>query len=96
MDLALEKYDANKVHGHVVSIDKILDLRDRLLDMTVEERRNVVGLQKERAEVIAGGVAIVYEILKRANAQKITISESDNLEGYLEIKRSQNEQKKLN
>lgn len=87
MDLTLKEYDPNLVHGHSISIDKILKLRDKLLDMSVEERKNIVGLQKERAEVIASGVAIVYEILKRANARKIIISESDNLEGYLDIKR---------
>ena len=91
MDLALKEYDTNLVHGHTISIDKILKLRDKLLDMSVEEKRNIVGLQKDRAEVIAGGVALVYEILKRANAQKIIISESDNLEGYLEVKRRNNE-----
>ncbi len=88
MDLMLKEYDPNQVHGHMLSIDKIVALRDKLLDMTVEEKRNLVGLQKERAEVIAGGVAIVCEILKTANAQNIIISESDNLEGYLDTKRS--------
>ncbi len=87
MDLTLKEYDPNLVHGHSISIDKIVKLRDKLLNMSVEERKNIVGLQKERAEVIAGGVAIVYEILKRANARIIIISESDNLEGYLDIKR---------
>ena len=91
MDLALKEYDPNKVHGHCISISKILNLRDKLIDMTVEERKKIVGLQKERAEVIAGGVAIIYEILKKANAKKIIISESDNLEGYLEIKRGLDE-----
>ena len=91
MDLALKEYDPNKVHGHSIPIGKILNLRDKLIDMTVEERKKVVGLQKERAEVIAGGVAIIYEILKKANAEKIIISESDNLEGYLEIKRGLDE-----
>ena len=88
MDLELKTYDANLVHGHMISLEKILQLRDNLLNKTLEEKRNIVGLQKERAEVIAGGVALVYEILKRANAQKLIISESDNLEGYLEFKRS--------
>ena len=91
MDLALKEYDPNKVHGHCIPISKILDLRDKLIDMTVEERKKIIGLQKERAEVIAGGVAIIYEILKKANVERIIISESDNLEGYLEIKRGLDE-----
>lgn len=91
MDLSLSVYNPKLVHGHVISIENILQLRNKLLNMSVEEKRNIVGLQKDRAEVIAGGVAIVYEILKRANTQKIIISENDNLEGYLEIKRRNNE-----
>ncbi len=88
MDLELVDYDVKLVHGHTISLEKLLRLRDKLLDMSLEEKRCLIGLQKERAEVIAGGVALIYEILNCANAQNIIISESDNLEGYLETKRS--------
>lgn len=88
----LKVYDPNLVHGYTINIDKIKEIRDMLFSLTLEQRRNLDGLQKERAEVIPSGVALIYAILTKAGVDKITISESDNLEGYLIMKRRQNEQ----
>ena len=41
------------------------------------------GLQPERASVIAGGAMVVLKILKKIGANGFTVSEKDNLEGYL-------------
>ena len=79
-------YDPKIVHGYKMDLKQIENLRNKLLDMTVGQKRNLVGLQPDRAEVIAGGVSIIYEILRRANAKELVISESDNLEGYLAYK----------
>ena len=87
MDLKMATYDPKKVQGHKLSICQIKDMRDMLLDMSVEEKRNLVGLQPDRAEIISGGVALVYEILKMAKVEWFYISEMDNLEGYLMTKR---------
>ncbi len=82
----MKVYNPKLMHGYKLSIEEIKKMRDALLDMTVEEKRNLEGLQKERAEVIAGGVALVYAILKKAGVNELTISESDNLEGYLMLR----------
>lgn len=89
----MKVYDPNLVHGYVITTEDVKKIRDMLFSMSIEERKNLDGLQKERAEVIPSGVALIYEILVKANAKQITISESDNLEGYLIIKRRQDEQK---
>ena len=54
--------------------------------MSVSEREKLKGLQKERAKVIASGVAIVLSIMKKLGINKLTVSEKDNLEGYLKVK----------
>ena len=54
--------------------------------MTVEEKRNLKGLQRERAEVIVGGACLLLNIMKKIGVERVTISESDNLEGYLRFK----------
>lgn len=87
----MKVYDPNLVHGYVIATEDVKRVRDMLFSMTIEERKKLDGLQKERAEVIPSGVALIYEILVKANAKQITISESDNLEGYLIIKRRENE-----
>ncbi len=79
----LEPYDPNKVDGYVVDVQTLTRLNDRLFSLSVEQRRGLKGLQKERAEVIAGGCALTLAILTMVGADEITVSEKDNLEGYL-------------
>ena len=54
--------------------------------MTTEERKLVKGMDVRRADVIAGGCLLLYNILARFGAAGLTVSESDNLEGYVILK----------
>ena len=63
--------------------EMIVELKERLYSMSVEERKQLKGFQPERAEVIASGVNALYCIMKKFNIDSVTVSESDNLEGYL-------------
>lgn len=91
IDQKMKVYDPKLVHGYSISIERIKEIRDMLFSMTLEQRQRLDGLQKERALVIPSGVALIYSILIKANAKKIVVSERDNLEGYLMIKRRGNE-----
>ncbi len=86
MLLELEAYSPEKVDGFIVNKEQLKKLKDKLFAMSVEERKNVVGLQRDRAEVIAHGVAILYAVIEKIGINEIIISEKDNLEGYLKIK----------
>lgn len=81
--LKLEVYDAEKVNGFCVERTQLDSLVQKLFSMTVEERKKLKGLQPERAEVIAGGAELMLLIMNKIGIDKITVSESDNLEGYL-------------
>ena len=89
--LELEPYDPSKVNGYEITIDCLEKLNEKLFSMTEEQKRNLKGLQPERAGVIAGGSAVILQILKMANAKCFTVSESDNLEGYLLYKLEKDE-----
>ena len=69
--------------GYILTIEKVTELTDKLYNMSVKERKNLAGLQEDRADVIAGGALILLEIMKKVCAKEITVSEADNLEGYL-------------
>ncbi len=86
ISLKMPVYDPKLVQGYKLNLKEILALRDMLLDMSVEQKRELVGLQPDRAEVIAGGVSIIYQILCIAGVDNLIISENDNLEGYLSYK----------
>lgn len=82
IDLALEPYDPKKVDGYKMSADRLSRLSEKLLSMSVEERKKLKGLQSGRAEVIAGGSVLLIAIMDKLKLEEITVSESDNLEGY--------------
>lgn len=82
----LEKYDPKVVEGTVLTREWLCAEAEKLLSLTVEERRALRGMEPRRADVIAGGCLLMYSILNRFNADRITVSESDNLEGYVLLK----------
>lgn len=86
MLLKLENYNPDLVNGFVIKIDDLTKLTEKLFSLSVEQRKNLKGLQPERAEVIAGGCALMLCIMKKIGIDSITVSESDNLEGYLMLK----------
>lgn len=82
----LRIYDKNVVHGSKID-RKILDETILLFaSKTVEERKNIIGLQPERADVILGTTILLKAIFEHLNLDNIFVSEDDNLEGYLYLK----------
>ena len=82
----LEKYDPKVVEGTVLTREWLCAEAEKLLSLTVEERKALRGMEPRRADVIAGGCLLMYSILNRFYADRITVSESDNLEGYVLLK----------
>ena len=76
-------YDSSRVHGAPVSKAVLEGIRDRMLGMTVEQRRHVVGLDPDRAPVIAAGMIILDAIVELAGTDGYTTSEADILEGIV-------------
>ena len=82
----LPAYDPKVVDGTVLAVGWLGSMAERLFSMPVEERKAMRGMDVRRADVIAGGCLLLHHILKRFGAEKLTVSESDNLEGYVLLK----------
>ena len=63
LDLGLEQYDRERVHGHVLTRDGARKQLERLAALPLEQRRRVPALEPERAPVIVAGAAILVAIL---------------------------------
>ncbi|MEP6978241.1 MAG: Ppx/GppA family phosphatase [Thermoleophilia bacterium] len=81
LDLGLMEYDRERVHGHRISAIAIGELLARLAALPVAERRELPGLEPERAPVIVGGVVIVRELLRHLGLDELEVSEHDLLDG---------------
>ncbi len=94
MVYAVCPYDPTIIHNSKISKQTLIDWRDKLFCMTADERENIKGIQKGRGRIIACGEAILCAIMENLGIESFTVSESDNLEGYLCLYRENNEQKK--
>lgn len=81
MHKRLDPYDPAQVHLATLSRGVVEGLEAMLAEKTLEERRQVVGLQVKRAPVILGGVVAVDELMRATGFDELTVSESDLLFG---------------
>ena len=81
LDLGLEEYDRNRVHGHRLTRAGAAAQLERLAGLPLEERRQVPALEPERAPVIVAGGAILVAILDAYGLDGITVSERGLLHG---------------
>jgi exopolyphosphatase/guanosine-5'-triphosphate,3'-diphosphate pyrophosphatase len=79
LDLGLDEYDPERIHGHLVSSGAANEQLARLAALTVEARAEIV--EPGRAPVIVAGAAILAEILAFYDLEGIEASERDILHG---------------
>lgn len=83
VSLKLAEYDPERVNGYKFTAAALFALVSGISALTVEERKGLAGLQKERADIIHAGACIFQAVAEHVGAKTFTVSENDNLEGYL-------------
>ena len=81
IELELDPYDPARVHGHVLELGTLELLLASLAQMSNGERRDVVGLQADRAPTIVAGVVMLIEVLRAFGLEQVEVSEHDILRG---------------
>jgi exopolyphosphatase/guanosine-5'-triphosphate,3'-diphosphate pyrophosphatase len=81
IELELDPYDPERVHGHVLELGTCEMQLARLAQMTDDERREVVGLHPGRAPTIVAGITMLIEVMRAFGLQEIEVSEHDILRG---------------
>jgi exopolyphosphatase/guanosine-5'-triphosphate,3'-diphosphate pyrophosphatase len=81
IDLALDPYDPERAHGHVLTVWRIEELLARLAQMPLEQRRHVTGLDPDRAPTIVAGCVLLLEALRIFGLGSVEVSEHDILRG---------------
>lgn len=78
----VREYNAEVLHGTVLTVKEVEDFSRLLTEMPVDEIRHTTICAKS-ADLIGGGAALLAAVMENFNIKKITVSESDNLEGYV-------------
>ena len=81
LDLGLERYDRDRVHGHRLTRDGAAMQLERLAALPLAERRELPALDPERAPVIVAGAVILVSVLDTFGLDAIEVSEHDILDG---------------
>jgi exopolyphosphatase/guanosine-5'-triphosphate,3'-diphosphate pyrophosphatase len=69
------------VHGHVLELDAVRAILERLASVPLEERRHTPGLDPKRAPTIVAGAGILVEALLAFGLERVEASETDILHG---------------
>ncbi len=80
LDLGLERYDRELVHGHRLTAAGVARQLERLAALPLARRREVPALDPERAPVIVAGAVVLREVLARFGLDAIETSERDILD----------------
>lgn len=76
----MNSFIEEKVHNTILTIE---DLTKNLELFLTTSRDNIIGLEKNRADVIISGNIMLIELLKLLNKNYIKVSTKDNLEGAM-------------
>lgn len=76
-------YSRQTVHGLCVTKEQIRDYNQKLLHLSVEERKKIVGLEEKRADIIYAGGLILEQVLEQLAIENYYASDYDNLEGFI-------------
>ena len=77
----LDPYDPQRVHGYELLLASVELLLARLADMNEAQRREVVGLNPDRAPTIVAGMILLSEAMGATGLEQVEVSEHDILYG---------------
>jgi exopolyphosphatase / guanosine-5'-triphosphate,3'-diphosphate pyrophosphatase len=83
VNLEIGEYDREKIHGHILYRDMVIDIFKRFCSVDLKTRKKIKGLEPARADIIIGGTAILIKILEMLCLESFIVSENDILDGIV-------------
>ncbi len=83
--LGVTEYSPEITDGTILTLEDMRVLTDKLLTLPVETIRKTT-ICKNSADVVGGGSLLMLKVMQKFGLKQITVSESDNLEGYIMLK----------
>ena len=83
IDLGLETYDHEKIHKHNLTLQRLHEMSERLLELPLSERKKIIGLEPERSDLIIPGILFTINIMELFGFDNILVSDDGLLEGSL-------------
>jgi exopolyphosphatase/guanosine-5'-triphosphate,3'-diphosphate pyrophosphatase len=75
MEKKLARYSHRDMHGSMLTLDAVKRQLERLERRSLAERRQLAGLEPQRADVIFAGACLLERIMDRCQADRIIVSD---------------------
>jgi exopolyphosphatase/guanosine-5'-triphosphate,3'-diphosphate pyrophosphatase len=79
--MGLAEYDRDRIHHFLLTKHAVEDVFRTLATERLADRIHNPGLERERADVIVGGLCVLVTIMRRMGFRQCLVSESDILDG---------------
>lgn len=83
IDLSLDHYEPEIIHGYHLALDRLKDMKDKLLSIPISLRKDIKGLERERADLIIPGIILTIKIMDIFKFDELIVSDYGLLEGLL-------------
>lgn len=81
IETARQNYPLNTLHGSVLSRSSVQETIELLQQLPVSERRQISGLNRDRADIIFPGALVLAGVMDRLRVDSVTISKNGLREG---------------
>ncbi len=81
MDRKKIQFPFESLHNYQVTPDEVLYVYNRVSNLNLKQRKNIPGMNKDRADIITGGLAPLISLMKYIETEKIIISGNGLREG---------------
>ncbi|SEA49793.1 Ppx/GppA phosphatase [Desulfuromusa kysingii] len=81
--LSLLEYNAALINNHVLSVDWLLNIKQKLESMSELQRENLPGMETGRGDLILPGIEILLYLLNQLQLSTLRVSDSGLLEGVM-------------
>lgn len=85
--LSCEPYDPKAVDGTTLTTEEIRNITERIVKTPYELRKDIRGLHPKKVPFAVQSGVLLYTIAETLSTPTLTVSESDNLEGYIKANR---------
>lgn len=82
MDLKQTEYDAHEVHGHILTLEAMRRLTDKIFASN-SVTDDFPSITPKRARIIGHGAIMLAALTEYLGLNEVRVSEFDNMEGYL-------------
>ncbi len=73
LDMKLRGYTLDRVHGYILTRDRIEALIAQIRAMTQRQREDLPGVSRDRSDIILAGAMILAQLMKKGRFSEITI-----------------------